>query len=68
MRIQEAIDLSIMSPCHEKCSWQGAIVLQTTAAQRLAVQKFTLLEDTASLQDNGRVSKLALCIFPKLER
>ena len=68
MRIQEAIDLSIMSLCHEKCSWRGAVVLITTAAQRLAVQNFLLLENIARLNENGRVSKVALCIFPKLYR
>lgn len=68
MRIQEAIDLSIMSLCHDKCSWRGSVVLKTTAAQRSAVQKFPLLENLTSLKENGNVSKVALCIFPKLQR
>lgn len=66
MRIQEAIDLSIISLCHKKCSWRGAVVLKITAAQRLAAQKFVLLEDMASLNEKGRVSKVALYISPKL--
>lgn len=64
MRIQEAIDLSIMSLCHEKYSWQGAVVLKTTSAQRLAVQYFRQLENITILNENGTVSKVALCVFP----
>lgn len=63
MRIQESIDLSIMSLCHEKCSWQGAVVPKTS---KTSSAKFLLLENIARLNENGKVSKVALRVFPIL--
>jgi len=65
MRIQEAIDLSIMGLYQEKCTWQGAAVLFELSSNHCysKISSAKVLSSGKHCKPKMVVSKAALCIF-----